>query len=1024
MPGSKSKTGKDRLDKYYHLAKDQGYRARSAFKLIQLAKKFDFLSKSKVCLDLCAAPGGWSQVAQRNMPHGAQILALDLAPIKAIHGVTCIQTDITTDKCRQILRKEMNDKADCVLHDGAPNVGASWARDAYGQNELTLHALKLSCEHLKVGGTFVTKVFRSSDYNSLLWVFGQLFHKVDATKPTASRNVSAEIFVMCINYKGGKIDPRFFDPKWVFMETCDPLGDDGEVLAVKKPGASLNDYIKNLQKRHRGGYEVGDDMKILQAHEFIASRTPAELLITHHVVSFQGPANEEISKDPLTTEEIRELGKDLKVLGKKDLSTLLKWRMKVMRDKERVEREAKKEMEKVALATKPKSAKEMVGATEEQLAKLAKKGKKGKTAKEGIAQDVDDAISGFLDGDKDENDEEGSDSDEGSEEEDSEGAEEKINEELEDLVTKRRREERIEAKKTANRQKKQEWRKKLSLGTSQKTQDEPELLRASNMSSIKALEDQDDYIDPNASSNDEEEDDDADQESDSDEEELDRYARLEVDLAVSHELSKAHDGEKFRKKMQRKMKAKKESRRERVMAAWAGELGAFNEALDQKASTHHMLENQKEMDDDEEDSGDDDSDDEADLKTLRLSQHAAFSGVDMDSMESSMAGPGPSAAAREIMAEGAAKKKVQKAKMDQQAALKDGEEVDLDQMTTDLAVVEDAEDQVETLREKHRANRWFSQDIFKNVGAANVSDIMPLDHDSDDAEEDGIMQEADDKDLPQMPLTDKEKRKLKRKKDMEKLERLGIKKPRATDTAEMEVAPLEAPVQLDMTGPQKPTDPRELAETMALGTLLTSNKKTRMDLIDASYNRWTFDGDEALPDWFTEDENKHNKPELPITKEMMATWRAKLREINARPIRKVAEAKARKKRRLKMRLDKLRKTAMSLVDAPDMSESAKARLMRKQVSKAANADQRQVTTVGIQKSGGGNRGKKEKGKVSKGAKVKVVDHRLKSDARSEKRAAKRAGAKGRAKNRKTMLKKQRKKEGKGGGLKNSGGKHA
>jgi len=299
-----------------------------------------------------------------------------------------------------------------------------------------------------------------------------------------------------------------------------------------------------------------------------------------------------------------------------------------------------------------------------------------------------------------------------------------------------------------------------------------------------------------------------------------------------------------------------------------------------------------------------------------------------------------------------------------------------------------------------------------------------LDHDSDDAEEDGIMQEADDKDLPQMPLTDKEKRKLKRKKDMEKLERLGIKKPRATDTAEMEVAPLEAPVQLDMTGPQKPTDPRELAETMALGTLLTSNKKTRMDLIDASYNRWTFDGDEALPDWFTEDENKHNKPELPITKEMMATWRAKLREINARPIRKVAEAKARKKRRLKMRLDKLRKTAMSLVDAPDMSESAKARLMRKQVSKAANADQRQVTTVGIQKSGGGNRGKKEKGKVSKGAKVKVVDHRLKSDARSEKRAAKRAGAKGRAKNRKTMLKKQRKKEGKGGGLKNSGGKHA
>merc|ERR1719236_266378 len=102
-----------------------------------------------------------------------------------------------------------------------------------------------------------------------------------------------------------------------------------------------------------------------------------------------------------------------------------------------------------------------------------------------------------------------------------------------------------------------------------------------------------------------------------------------------------------------------------------------------------------------------------------------------------------------------------------------------------------------------------------------------------------------------------------------------------------------------------------------------------MDILDAAYNRYTFDGDEALPDWFTEDENKHNKPELPITKELMDQFRAKLREINARPIRKVTEAKARKARRLKLRLDKLRKSAMSMADTPDMSDSAKARMMRK-----------------------------------------------------------------------------------------------
>ena len=331
----KKAKGKHRLDKFYHLAKEQGYRSRAAFKLAQLNRKYGFLDQARSCLDLCAAPGGWMQVAKKAMPVDSFVLGLDLDPIRPIRGCVGLQCDITTQRCRQLIRKESKGKLfDVVVHDGAPNVGGAWASEAYSQSWLVLESLKLATEFLAPNGHFVTKVFRSADYTALLFAFNQLFRRVDSTKPSASRNASAEIFVVCQGYKApAKIDPRLLDQKHLFKDVSEP-----------ERAPDIFDKKAAEAKRHRGGYEDGVTLlyKEVPALDFVRSARPADVLgrCNRIVLEGRGCAATEseqgeaqrLAEHPATTAEVRALCEDLKVCGRKDYKALLKWRLAVKRD--------------------------------------------------------------------------------------------------------------------------------------------------------------------------------------------------------------------------------------------------------------------------------------------------------------------------------------------------------------------------------------------------------------------------------------------------------------------------------------------------------------------------------------------------------------------------------------------------------------------------------------------------------------------------------------------------------------------
>lgn len=841
--GKKLKTGKARKDKFYKLAKETGYRSRAAFKLIQLNRKFEFLQKCTVLVDLCAAPGGWLQVASKFMPVSSQIIGIDLVTIKPVRNVITLQNDITTEKCRQELKKQLHTaKADIFLNDGAPNVGMNWVQDAYSQSCLTLSALKLATEFLRKGGWFVSKCFRSQDYHALLWVFQQLFKKVHATKPQASRHESAEIFVVCQGYKApDKLDPKFLDPKHVFSE----VEGTKKTLTLKQlvqPG-------KKSGKVAAEGYPEGDYTLFHKrpVSEFLQTNSHIELLSNTTELVFD---DDTIANHPLTTLEITECCKDLKVLGKQELRALLSWRKKIRSQLYSEESKAEKPEEKEAEEEDEdaKIQRQIAELQDSENKELKKKRKKVREEKKKLQHKMD--MKMILPKDVSE-----------------------MTEDLELFKLKN-----IKTKKHLS---------EVSEGGVMLVDEEKEEDELEEMPPRKLVEKYSRYSDS------EMEYDEPDESSHSEDEDSD----LNDDFFEENNENCDNDVEQ--NPLVRDLSNETAAERQRKKADLWFSKSVF-----------------------------DDLDDDQDLTTelqQAADEYERRGGTVIDGKVT----------------------KVDKRKLKSKPKVVSKSDANVDHNLSEIA-----------------------ETLSNGIKSGNVdgSDSELSSDDSDYDVNDAVKPTINNKQMKENSLGKGLKRKAENIKD-------GF-----------EVVPASGPA----------AEVRELdAEGLAIGAMMVNSKKSQREIIESAYNRYT-SNDDGLPDWFAEDEAKHCRKQIPVSKDLVNEYKERMKEINARPIKKVAEAKARKKRKAAKRLERARKKAEAITENLDMTDREKMAHIKQLYKKAGiGKKQREVTYV-IGKRGMGKRVKKPKG-VS--GPFKVVDRRMKKDKLKAKASEKTAKKKAKSKSR-------------------------
>ncbi len=193
-------------DYYYRRAKQERYRSRAAYKLLQAIKRYSFLKKGDVVVDLGAAPGGWLQVARRIVGKEGFVLAVDLKRIETLQAanVVTIIGDISNVEVQEQIQRLLPSRADVVISDVSPNVSGVWEVDHARQIDLAQVSLNLALKLLRASGGFFVKVFQGDMFSDYVGEVKQHFARVEIVKAEASRAKSAEVFVLGMGLKRNK----------------------------------------------------------------------------------------------------------------------------------------------------------------------------------------------------------------------------------------------------------------------------------------------------------------------------------------------------------------------------------------------------------------------------------------------------------------------------------------------------------------------------------------------------------------------------------------------------------------------------------------------------------------------------------------------------------------------------------------------------------------------------------------------------------------------------------------------------